>query len=309
MSDDDQECDVYIFGDITSWPWLDSDVSSYRLAKQINNVKAKNIRVHINSYGGEASEGLAIYNSLKNHSADVTTICDGFACSAASVVFMAGSERVMNAASLLMIHNAWSYAAGNAEELRKLADDLEKISETSANAYREAGVSLSDEDLQTLLDEETWITPQEALCWGFATSVKKAENADKAAASARMSLYGLVIEGRKARAITELGGGGSQVRETDGPGGILPGVVAPAGGVKLVPGFDLSGDPAGSFAAFAIVPANSSVPVVSYGALVGGGAPAAGGGAPAGSGAGSPVGSRSETNGAAARNAAFVQAV
>lgn len=116
------------------------------------------------------AEGLAIYNALRNHPARVITICDGFACSAASVVFMAGDERIMNKASLLMIHNAWTYACGNAEELRKEADDLEVISNTVAKAYLES-VTISGEELQTLLNEESWITPEDAVSMGFATSI------------------------------------------------------------------------------------------------------------------------------------------
>ena len=188
--------DIYIFGDIVSWEWLESDVSSFTLSKELQGLQADTINVHINSYGGEVAEGLAIYNTLKNHAAKVVTICEGFACSAASVVFMAGDERVMNSASLLMIHNAWSIAAGNAEDLRKAADDLEKISDTAANAYRDAALSITDEELSALLADETWITPAEALDWGFATSVIKAPVSEKAAASARMALYKLVISGR-----------------------------------------------------------------------------------------------------------------
>lgn len=162
--------EVVIYGDITSWEWIESDVSSYTLSKLIRESGAKRITVHINSYGGEVSEGLAIYNALRNHPAAIRTICDGFACSAASVVFMAGDERVMNEASLLMIHNAWTYASGNAEELRKAADDLEIISDTVAKAY-EAYVKISEEELKALLDGESWIKPEDALEMGFATSI------------------------------------------------------------------------------------------------------------------------------------------
>lgn len=166
--------DILIYGDITSWDWYESDVSSYTLAKLIQESNADRINVRINSYGGEVAEGLAIYNALKNHSAEVMTVCDGFACSAASVVFMAGNKRVMNDASLLMIHNAWTYASGNAKELRKAAEDLEKISTAAANAYR-AVMSISDGELDELLDNETWITPDEALEYGFATEIKGTE--------------------------------------------------------------------------------------------------------------------------------------
>lgn len=180
--------DIYIFGDITSWEYLESDVSSYTLARSIQDLNADQINVHINSYGGEVAEGLAIYNSLKNHPARVRTVCDGFGCSAASVVFMAGDERVMNPASLLMIHNAWTSASGNAKELRKAADDLEVISDTSAEAYR-ARVNIPEEQLTELLDSETWITPADAVAWGFATEILEEEQAETASQSARAAVF------------------------------------------------------------------------------------------------------------------------
>lgn len=86
--------DLYIFGDITSWPWLESDVSASGIVNELQSLDAKEINVHINSYGGEVAEGLAIYNTLKNSDMKVTTICDGFACSAASVIFMAGHRNL-----------------------------------------------------------------------------------------------------------------------------------------------------------------------------------------------------------------------
>lgn len=180
--------DIFIFGDIVSWEWLESDVSSYTLARSIQDLDADEINVHINSYGGEVAEGLAIHNSLKNHPARVRTICDGFACSAASVVFMAGDERIMNPASLLMVHNAWSSASGNAKELRKVADDLDVITSASAETYK-ARVNLSDEELTELLDSETWITPADAAAWGFATEVLEEKAADTVSQSARAAVF------------------------------------------------------------------------------------------------------------------------
>ena len=180
--------DIFIFGDIVSWEWLESDVSSYTLARAIQDLDADEINVHINSYGGEVAEGLAIHNSLKNHPAKVRTVCDGFACSAASVVFMAGDERVMNPASLLMIHNAWTSASGNAKELRKAADDLETISSASAETYK-ARVNIPEEQLKELLDNETWITPADAAAWGFATEVLEEETAETASQSARAAVF------------------------------------------------------------------------------------------------------------------------
>lgn len=179
--------DITIFGDITSWPWLESDVSSYKLSKRLEELKdVENIIVHINSYGGEVAEGWAIYNSLVNHSAKVTTIAEGFACSIASVIFMAGEERIVNNVSALMIHNVLSFASGNANELRKTADDLEKLNNLSKKAYLKY-INISDEELQKLMDAETFLTPEECLEMGFATSIKN-EVVSKPAQSARKSI-------------------------------------------------------------------------------------------------------------------------
>lgn len=177
---------LYIYGDITSWPWMESDVSSYNLSKQLEQLgDVDEIDVYINSYGGEVAEGLAIYNALKRHKAKITTYCDGFACSIASVIFMAGDIRVMSTASLLMIHNAWTRTSGNANELRKQADDLDTITQASINAYMEK-VNISEEELKGLLDEETWLSPQEALEKEFATMIAGVDTSSKPGQSAMM---------------------------------------------------------------------------------------------------------------------------
>lgn len=176
------EANIDIYGDITSWEWFESDVSSYTLSKKLETLPdtVKNINVYINSYGGEVSEGLAIYNALKRHKAKVTTYCDGFACSIASVIFMAGDERIMSTASLLMIHNAWlEYASGNANQLRKQADDLDVITQASINAYMSC-VNIKEEELKAMLDSEKWLEYKEALEKGFATSVVSEQSDSKA---------------------------------------------------------------------------------------------------------------------------------
>ncbi len=187
----EREANIYIFGDITSWEWFESDVSSYTLSKELQGLDVDTINVHINSYGGEVAEGLAIYNMLKNHSAKIKTYCDGFACSIASVIFMAGDERIMNEASLLMIHNAWMYTGGNAEQLRKNADDLDIITQASVAAYM-SKVSITEDELKVLLDAETWLLPSDALEKGFVTSIIAETQTNKAAASAHKALFSLL---------------------------------------------------------------------------------------------------------------------
>lgn len=187
---------INIYGDITSFPWFEGDVSANILSKQLDELTdVSEISVYINSYGGEVAEGLAIYNALKRHKAKIKTYCDGFACSIASVIFMAGDERVMNESSLLMIHNAWTWTQGNAEELRKQADDLEKITQASVNAYK-AHSTLSEEEIKNLMDNETWILPEEATEWGFATAIEKTEKSN-ASQNAKMSLLDIIKKYRE----------------------------------------------------------------------------------------------------------------
>lgn len=187
---------VNIYGDISSWEY-DGSVSARSLSAELEKLSGvSRINVYVNSYGGEVAEGLAIYNALKRHKAKVVTYCDGFAASIASVIFMAGDERIMNDSSLLMIHNAWTYCSGNAEELRKQAEDLEKITQASIVAY-ETHSNLSEKEIKKLMDAETWILPEEALSYGFATSIEKTEKA-AASQSAKKLLLEIVKMSRKA---------------------------------------------------------------------------------------------------------------
>ena len=181
------EADIDIYGDITAWPLVDSDVSSANLSAQLADLDVDVINVNINSYGGEVAEGLAIYNALKRHKAKVRTCCDGFACSIASVIFMAGDERIMNEASLLMIHNAYSIAEGDANALRKMADDLDLVTSQSKKIYL-ANSNIDEAALTELMDKETFIDPKDALEMGFATSVV-AISADHPAQSALKTVF------------------------------------------------------------------------------------------------------------------------
>lgn len=182
---------VTIFGDITSWPWLESDVSSYNLQRQLQELDVDEIEVHINSYGGEVAEALAITNALLRHPAQVTTFVDGFACSAATIVFMAGTRRVVSSMSNFMVHPAWTQVTGNADELRRQADDLDRITENSVTAYM-SRISKTREELLALMKEERFLTPRETLDWGFATEIEDTLNPQHAEQSAAGLVYQLL---------------------------------------------------------------------------------------------------------------------
>lgn len=186
----EREADISIYGRITSTPWCKElgDVSARDIKAEIDDLDVDKINVHINSYGGEVAEALAIYSVLKRHNAQIHTFCDGFACSAATIIFAAGDKRTMGSLALIMIHNCMSYIGyANSEELRKAAEDNDKINQSSIEAYKKIS-SLSEEKIKELMDNETWLTAQEALDYGFATDIAEDDenntNAQQSAFSA-----------------------------------------------------------------------------------------------------------------------------
>lgn len=191
-TEENDALDIVIFGDITSIPFFENDISSDSVVKTLNQSHANNITVKINSYGGEVSEALAIYNELRAKSragAKVTTVNMGFACSSASVIFCAGDSRVMSQSSLLMIHNPWVSISGNAKELKKAAGDLEKIAKSITEIYQGV-INITDAELETLMDAESWIEAADAVDMGFATEIDKStDKASQAAARVRRSLF------------------------------------------------------------------------------------------------------------------------
>jgi len=176
--------DIYIYSDIEpdSYDCLtDGKIVSKTSANHFRDELAKigeldNINIYINSLGGSVMEGVAIYNQLKRHKAYKTVYIDGFACSVASVIAMAGNKVVMPRNTTMMIHNAWSWACGNAEQLRKCAADLDKINESSRQAYLlKAGDKLSEDKLIEMMNNETYLTAMECVEYGLADEFAGAE--------------------------------------------------------------------------------------------------------------------------------------
>lgn len=185
--------DLYIYGDVESdyydW-WRDETVegnSAEKFRKALeDHADAKQINIYINSYGGSVFEGTAIYNQLRRHSAHKTVYVDGFACSIASVIAMAGDEIVMPRNTMMMIHNMWMCACGNAAELRKAADDLDTINAAGRQAYlAKAGDKLDEAKLTELMDAETWLTAEQCIELGLADRYADAD-ADLTQASAML---------------------------------------------------------------------------------------------------------------------------
>ena len=188
----DTSADLYIYGDITSYEWDESDVSAWGFKKELDELgEISELNVHINSYGGETFQGLAIYNLLKQHKAQINVYVDGIAASSASIIAMAGDKIYMPKTSLMMIHNCWKWAVGNSKELRKTADDMDKV----AIAYKEAYLSkinITEDELDKLLDEETYLTADECIEMGFADEIVELKTNSSINQNANMCLYKLV---------------------------------------------------------------------------------------------------------------------
>ena len=128
------------------------DIVAADVVREIRDLDVAELHVYINSPGGDVYDGIAIRNALRQHSATVVVHVDGLAASAASFIAAAGDEVIMGENSELMIHDAWTIALGNADELRTVADDLDRISDNIAGMYAEkAGGTLLGSILRTLI--------------------------------------------------------------------------------------------------------------------------------------------------------------
>lgn len=167
-----QSAELYIFGDLVSERWYEDETSPNSLRKQLEQLLKDGVTeldLHIDSMGGDVSAGWAIYNLLKDWRGTVNSFADGFVASAAVYPFLAGKTRAASPVSAFFLHKAWMLAAGNADELRKQADDLEKINDIGLEAFAAAG--MDREKIRELEDRETWLSAQEALELGLATEI------------------------------------------------------------------------------------------------------------------------------------------
>lgn len=164
-----REAHLYIFGDIVACRYGEDEVSAFSFQQELSQVDADVIHVHIDSYGGSVSEGWAIYNTLKNHPAKIVTHAEGFVASAALYPFMAGDERIMSSVSVLFFHQVIMGCWGNADDLRAAADQAEKLNDIGIAAFTDAGIA--QELVLQLEKADTWVSPVEALNYGFATAI------------------------------------------------------------------------------------------------------------------------------------------
>jgi ATP-dependent Clp protease protease subunit len=169
--------EVFIFGDIDDTSW-DDDTTTAR--DFINAIKPLgDFDLHINSPGGSVPAGNAIYNAMRRHQGKITAYIDGLAASIASVVAMGADKVIMPGNAIMMIHEPWSIVLGNADDMRKAADMLDKFKDSIVSAYVEK-TGMAAAKVEKLMADETWMTAAEAVEMGFADEI---EEPIKAAAS------------------------------------------------------------------------------------------------------------------------------
>ncbi len=158
--------EIYVYDEIGFW-----GITAKDFARDLKEIDPKSeINLRINSPGGSVTDGIAIFNLLKNHKATVNVYVDGLAASMASVIAMAGDTITMPENALMMIHNPWGGAMGDADELRKTADVLDKMKVALISAYS-SKTGLDADAIAEMMTAETWMTGSEALEIGFATQV------------------------------------------------------------------------------------------------------------------------------------------
>ena len=172
------KAEIWIYEEIGEDFWTGGGITAKSFQKELANIKAGQIDLHINSPGGEVFSGITIYNLLKQHPANVTTYIDGLAASIASVIALAGNEVIMAENALMMIHSPWGATVGDSGDMRKMAESLDMVCDSICMAYMDK-TKKKKEEIMPMMDEETWMSAADAMEMGFIDGI--AENMDMAA--------------------------------------------------------------------------------------------------------------------------------
>ncbi|MGN7392824.1 head maturation protease, ClpP-related [Peribacillus frigoritolerans] len=172
---DGDEHAMTISGAIGQGGWFYDATSANDVRRALEGVTASTIRIKLNSGGGDAFDGIEIYNYLKDLSAHVIVEVTALAASAASIIAMGADELIMRTGSNLMIHEAATFAYGTKSDIQKTMNALETIDESIVSIYKQR-TGLSSEEIRNMIEAETWLTAEEALEKGFVDSIETAEN-------------------------------------------------------------------------------------------------------------------------------------
>ncbi len=184
-SDDPNTIDIFeVIGEDF---WTGGGMTDVVISERLKAIGPKPITVKINSPGGDVFDGISIYNLLAEHPAKVTVHVMGMAASAASLIAMAGDEIRMGTGSFMMVHNAWGGVRGNRHDFAEAVALFEKIDGALADVY-EARTGGKRDEIVALMDEETFLTAQEAVALGFADIADASLKSSEASASMNSSV-------------------------------------------------------------------------------------------------------------------------
>jgi ATP-dependent protease ClpP protease subunit len=165
---DHETGEIFLYDGIGDAFWGMIDAAT--VIADLNKLAGRRVTLRISSPGGSVDEGRLIYNALQRHQGGVDVVVDSSAYSIASYIAMAGDRVVMAKNAMMMLHNPWTMAFGDAAELRKMADVLDKYRDSIVDAYTDKSEK-DKKSVMAILDAETWYTAQEAVDAGFATEV------------------------------------------------------------------------------------------------------------------------------------------
>lgn len=168
------EATIYIYDVIGYDFWSDGGVTAKDFASELDGITAKTVNLRINSPGGDVFEARAMVAAMDRHPANFVAYIDGVAASAAATIACCADECVMQAGSMLMIHNAWSLAMGNRHDFAAVVDLLAKMDGVIADDYAKRS-GMPKADIAAMMDAETWFTPEEAVTAKLADRVAEAK--------------------------------------------------------------------------------------------------------------------------------------
>jgi ATP-dependent protease ClpP protease subunit len=167
----DGTLELLIYEDIGADFWTGGGITAKSMKDQIDFAgDFSRLSVRINSPGGDAFEGNAIYNLLRAQKKPIDVYVDGIAASSASIIAMAGDTITMGPNAMMMIHNAWGQCSGYAEDMRKTGDVLDKVSDSIGKVYV-GRTGKSADEIASMMDDETWMDARECLDQGFCTEI------------------------------------------------------------------------------------------------------------------------------------------
>lgn len=176
----EEEAELILYGEIANSSWYEDDVTPKQFAEDLKALGGKDLKLRINSPGGDVFAAQAIYNQLKSYTGNITACIDGMAASAATIITCAADKVVMPSNGIFMIHNPMCIVIDymDVPKLKKMTDRLTAVKQTIVNVYMKKCRNVSESKLNKLMDAETWMNADEALDYGFVDEVDADEQVD-----------------------------------------------------------------------------------------------------------------------------------